>query len=72
MSKRRKRLKYTRIILNKNILDISNIDGKPTNPEECTFIGKPKDIEKALIEFINEYFTKPVIIEIRKYSEKLI
>ena len=33
MSKQKK-LKYARIILNKNVLDITNVDGKPTHPEK--------------------------------------
>jgi len=68
MSKQKK-LKYARIVLNKNVLDIENVDGKPTHPGNTFYLGKPKDIQRAIIEFINKWFAKPVVIEIWKYSE---
>ena len=68
MSKQKK-LKYARIVLNRNVLDITNVDGKPTHPENTLYLGKSKDIQQALLEFINKWFTKPVVIEIWKYSE---
>ena len=61
-----KKMKYARITLTRNTLSIENVNNRPVHPENSIFLGKKKDIEQALIEFINKWFTKPVVIEITK------
>ena len=63
----KRKLTTATVTLDNNLMDISNVDNKPTDPGKCVFFApKKKSIEEVFIQFINNHFKRPITIIIKQ------